>query len=442
MRLTIALGVSRGDVISIVGAGGKTSAMFRLAGELSSDGWRVVTTTTTMIRRRERSEQTILEPERRALIGKAQAALETHNHVTLVSAFREADGKLIGVEPSVVDELIGLPQVDVVIVEADGAKGRSLKAPASYEPVIPSSTTILVPVAGVDAVGRRLDETIVHRPEIVSRVAATQLGQVITPQALSAVLVHPHGGLKNAPHDARVMPLLNKVRAGQMDSPYEIAQLLLAEPRVLRVLLGAVSEADPVKEVWGRVGAVILAAGESRRFGSPKQLLPWGKTTLLERAVDTALNSAVQETIVVMGYRAEQIVELIRSRPVTLVVNEEWQNGLSTSVRSGLRALPANCDACLFLLADQPNVTPGLLDKIVSKYRHTLAPIVAPAYRDRRGNPVLFGRALFAELLAMEGDQGGRGVIQRHQDELEIVEVDEENIFLDIDTVADYEGAK
>lgn len=439
MRLSKAIEISRGDVVSIVGAGGKTTAMFRLAHELASDGWRVVTTTTTMIRQEERSEHTILEAEGEKLLQRARAALRKDTHITLVSGFREAEGKLTGVEPSLVDDLISLPEVDAVIVEADGAKGRSLKAPAAHEPVISTSTTILVPVVGVDALRRRLDDTVAHRPEIVARLAEIQLGQVITPEIVSRVVVHPEGGLKDAPPHARVIPLINRVTVAEMQPARDIAQLLLDEPRVQRVILGAVAEEEPVKEVWGRVAAVVLAAGESRRFGSPKQLLPWKATTLLEHVVDTALASSLGDVIVVLGHLAEKIRDLLRDRPIGLVINHDWDKGLSTSVSAGLRALPASYEACLFLLGDQPNVTTELINTILSTYRRTLAPIVTPAYRGRRGNPVLFGRSLFPELLTMEGDQGGREVILRHRDEMETVEVEEEDVFLDIDTVADYE---
>lgn len=442
MRLSKALGLNRGDIISLVGAGGKTTAMYRLACELAAEGWRVVTTTTTMIRLEERGEQTILEPQETRLLESVEAALERHSHITVATGLREDEGKLMGVEPSLVDEMVALPMVDVVIVEADGAKGRSLKGPAVYEPVIPSGTSILVPIAALDALGQRLDDKIAHRPEIVARLANVELGQVITPEMVFGILTHPEGGIKNAPDQARIIPLINKVTAAEMKPAREIAQLLLTSSRVQRVLLGAVAEEDPIKEAWGRVAAIVLAAGESRRFGSPKQLLPWGETTLLEHVVDAVLESSVEDTLVILGYRAEEMGALLQDRPIRLVINEHWSKGLSSSVEAGLKALPATCEACLFLLGDQPNATTELVDSILERYRRTLAAIVAPSYRGRRGNPVLFTSSLFPELLTLEGDQGGREVILRRQDEVETVEVDEESIFLDIDTTADYQEAR
>jgi molybdenum cofactor cytidylyltransferase len=427
--------------VSLVGAGGKTTTMFRLADELASDGWKVITTTTTMIWREERCDPTILEPDAARLREKVSRALKEERRITVASGFDDAQGKLMGVEPSDVDALIAMPEVDAVIVEADGAKGRSLKAPAEYEPVIASGTSLLVPVAAMDAVGRPLDERTAHRPEIVARLCGSAPGQAITPELISAVLVHPQGGLKNAPEKARIIPLINKVNVSNVDAAQRVARSLLNETRVARVVLGAVADEDPVKEVWGRMGAVVLAAGGSHRFGSPKQLLPWGDKKLLQHVVDSVLDSAVDQVIVVLGHEAERIGALIGDRPVQVVVNEEWRGGQSSSLRAGLQVLPQSCDACLFVLADQPRITPQLMNSLLDRYRRTLAPIVAPFHLGRRGNPVLFARTLFRELLDMRGDEGGRQVLEGHESQVEMVEVQDPDLFLDIDTMEDYEQA-
>jgi molybdenum cofactor cytidylyltransferase len=146
--------------------------------------------------------------------------------------------------------------------------------------------------------------------------------------------------------------------------------------------------------------------------------------------------------VVVLGHEREAISALVRDRGVETVINEDWERGQSGSVRAGLRVLRESCDACLFVLADQPHVTPELIDSILARYRRTLAPIVIPVYRGRRGNPVLFARTLFPELLEMQGDQGGRQVIERHEHEVETVEVRDPTLFLDIDTVDEYEDAR
>ncbi|MGB5931859.1 MAG: selenium cofactor biosynthesis protein YqeC, partial [Anaerolineae bacterium] len=136
MLLSKALAINRGDIVSFVGAGGKTTAMYRLAHELASLGWRVVTTTTTMIRppTLEQSEETILEANPSLLLQKVERALESHQHITVATRQKQDEkGKLVGLEPELVGKLATVPPVEALIVEADGARGRSLKAPAPYE---------------------------------------------------------------------------------------------------------------------------------------------------------------------------------------------------------------------------------------------------------------------------------------------------------------------
>jgi len=189
------------------------------------------------------------------------------------------------------------------------------------------------------------------------------------------------------------------------------------------------------------VAVIVLAAGESQRFGRPKQLLPVGDKTMIQHVVDVALNSPVQQVIVVLGCRAAEIGASIEDRPVQVVVNEGWKSGLSSSVQAGLSAVQPGIDAALFVLADQPGITPEVIARLVQRYRETRAPIVVPTHRGRRGNPVLFDRSLFAELMKVRGDQGGRRLIAEHSDKLEEVEVGTEAILEDIDTAEDYQTA-
>lgn len=189
------------------------------------------------------------------------------------------------------------------------------------------------------------------------------------------------------------------------------------------------------------VAAIVLAAGESRRFGQPKQLLPIGDKTMIQHVVDIALDSPLEQVIVVLGCRATEIRASIAGRPVQVVINQEWKSGLSSSVRTGLLAVKPEVSAALFVLADQPGVTTEVIAKLIERHRETRALIVVPTHRGRRGNPVLFDRSLFTELMQVKGDQGGRRLIAEREDELEKVEVETEAIFTDIDTVEDYQTA-
>ncbi len=173
-----------------------------------------------------------------------------------------------------------------------------------------------------------------------------------------------------------------------------------------------------------RVAAIILAAGESRRFGSPKQLLDWQGQPLLRHVVVQTLAVETSEVVVVLGAHLPRIAPAVQGLPITLAVNREWARGMSGSVKLGLRALRAEVDAALFLLADQPGITPQLCQRLIQAHASTHAPIIAPRSGDRPGNPVLFARELFPQLMQVRGDQGGRAVMKTRQADIHWVETD------------------
>jgi len=185
-----------------------------------------------------------------------------------------------------------------------------------------------------------------------------------------------------------------------------------------------------------RVAAIILAAGESKRFGSPKQLLDWEGQPLLRTVVWQALAAPVSEIVVVLGPHYARVAPVVHGLPVTLARNPRWQAGMSSSVALGLRALRTDADAVIFLLADQPQVTSELIGRVIAAYAASGAPIVAPRAGGRRGNPALFPRDLFPELMQVTGDQGGRALMVRYEDRIAWVDADAGALF-DIDEPGD-----
>jgi molybdenum cofactor cytidylyltransferase len=272
------------------------------------------------------------------------------------------------------------------------------------------------------------------------RLTGLPPGSRLTVEALAQVLTHTAGGLKGRPPDCRVVPLINKVELPeQRGVAGQLARQLLASPQVDEVAVGTMAMDEPVSQVMGRVLAIVLAAGGSQRFGQPKLALPWGDTTLLGHAVRVTRASQADQVLVVLGDAAAQLRRSITDPAVQVVVNREWAAGLSTSVRVALEAAGSGWSAVVFMLADQPGVTPAVIDALITRHQRTLAPIVVPTYKGQRGNPALFDRRLRDRLSELKGDRGGQALFDEYSDEIEWVEVDELGILEDIDTPADYD---
>ena len=188
-----------------------------------------------------------------------------------------------------------------------------------------------------------------------------------------------------------------------------------------------------------KVAAVVLAAGGSTRMGTPKQLLMVRGRPMVRRVSETVCAIGLEQVVVVVGAHRDAVMEALDGLAVTVVVNDDWFCGLSSSLRAGIGALRPEIQAALFVLADQPALTPELLSTLVDRYSATGAPIVAPVHKGKRGNPVLFDRALFPELMAVEGDRGGRVLLLRHEQELEMVETNDPAVLMDVDSWQDYE---
>jgi molybdenum cofactor cytidylyltransferase len=188
-----------------------------------------------------------------------------------------------------------------------------------------------------------------------------------------------------------------------------------------------------------QVAAIVLAAGGSVRMGQPKQLLPIGNQPMVRHMTRVVAAAGLAQVVVVIGAHAESVAAALADLPVDIVTNESWNEGMSSSIRTGLRALRPEIQAAILVLGDQPALTTDLIQLLATRYRATGASIIAPFYRGQRGNPVLFDRALFPELLNVEGDRGGRMLIARYQEQVEGVDVDDPAVLMDLDSPEDYE---
>jgi molybdenum cofactor cytidylyltransferase len=186
------------------------------------------------------------------------------------------------------------------------------------------------------------------------------------------------------------------------------------------------------------IAGVLLAAGRSQRMGQPKLLLPWRGEPLVRFMARQALQTRLDELVVVVGHRAEHVIAALDGLPLKIVRNEHFLDGQSTSLSTGIGAVSPATSAALVLLADQPLLKPATIDALIDRYLTARPLIVAPRIEGRRGNPVLFDRTLFAALQTITGDQGARSVLKAHEHAICWVDTTDGGILLDIDTPETY----
>lgn len=190
------------------------------------------------------------------------------------------------------------------------------------------------------------------------------------------------------------------------------------------------------------ISAIVLAAGESTRLAPCKQLLEFDNEPMVGHVVGNVLDSRVDEIIVVLGYRAEEVAKVIPKDGVKIIINPDFEEGMSTSLRAGLEEVSQSSGAVLVVLADQPLVKNNVFNKMIKKYKETDASIVAPVYKGVRGNPVLFDLSLKPEMMEIQGDVGARGILKKYEGEVQRVEVDSPGVILDVNTEEDFQKVK
>jgi molybdenum cofactor cytidylyltransferase len=354
-----------------------------------------------------------------------------------------------------------------LLIEADGSRQKPLKAPAIHEPPIPEFTNTVVVVAGLSALGKPLTDEHVHRTELFSKLSGLQPNQFITADAVTSVIAHPQGGLKNIPSHACRIALLNQADTLELQSiGGGMAHTLLAH--FDSVIVGSLKSES--LQVFEHMAGIILAAGESTRFGAPKQLLTWKGKPFVRQAAETALQAGLWPVVVVTGFHAADVESALSGLPVNIVRNPQYQQGQSTSIRAGVQTLippppysgtsPKSAQndsqniqtlhsgfgggrvgAAIFLLADQPQIPIDVIRALVDSHGQKMQPILAPLVQEeRRANPVLFDRDTFADLMQLSGDVGGRGIFDKHK--VEYLPWHDDILLLDVDKPEDYQILK
>jgi len=456
MQLIRALRLSQTPCIAIVGAGGKTTALFQIARQFNGP---VILTATTHLG----GWQIPLADQHIIASSPDDLAGIRFNGVALVTGPFRQDNRTEGVDKDILFWLraetkkLNIP----LLIEADGSRQRPLKAPTVHEPAIPDFVDSVLVVAGLSGLGKPLTDETVHRPEIFAELSGLKINETITSEALIRVLIHPNGGLKNIPPQARRMVLLNQADTPELQSiGGKMASELLG--KFNSVSVGSLESSNPSTssgqaiQAFEPVAGIILAAGESKRFGQPKQLLDWHGEPFVRVVAKTALEAGLFPVIVVTGFNANQVEAALQGLPVKIAMNEDWQSGQGSSIGKGVKSLPLPplrdasskskgfggrwemVGSAIFLLADQPQIGTDVIRALVAYHATELYPIVAPlVLNERRANPVLFDRMTFPDLLKLKGDVGGRAIFDKHR--VEYLPWHDDRLLLDVDKPEDYQ---
>lgn len=435
LSLMRALRASNPSAIAFAGAGGKTTAIFQLAREFSAS-FRVLVTASTHL-----GIWQVPWADKHLVVDSEAALLNLEDRlgqITLLTGALEA-GRTKPLAPDLLRWLHEFSKTHALplLIEADGSRQKPLKAWAKHEPPIPSFVEQVVHVAGLAGIGKPLIEEFVHRPGIFSRLSGLHIGGKVTAEAVTRVSLHTEGGQKNVPPDVRKTILLNQADTPDLQSiAHRMAQELLSS--FSSVVVASLSQ-EKILAAHESVAGIILAAGGSRRFGKPKQLLEWKGQPFVRTVAKTALEAGLDPVIVVTGANGDSVEAAVRDLNARVVRNEDWESGQASSIKEGMRLLRVqnHAGAAVFMLADQPQVNAVVLRALVEKHADGLYPVVAPVVIDRRANPVLFDRETFADLMELQGDIGGRALFQRYR--VEYLPWHDDRLLLDVDTPEQYQ---
>ena len=381
-------------VISVVGAGGKTSLIFAWAHELAAAGKNVVITTTTHMYRPERMEEDGIR--------------------IVVSDDPERPDKVMAPPAEVLDGL--RETADVVLIEADGSRRMPLKWPAPWEPVVPDYTDFTVCVAGLSAIGKKTSDVVYRADELPDRLKR----ETVDMNLMHALISSREGGQKGVRGDFRVF--MNQVDddIDRLASAYRLQQIF--------AVMG-------IQSAWGslleepKIAVILEAAGNSSRFGSNKLLhiMDDGRP-MIASILDAVRPLDVYKKVLVTQY--DEVASMAPEFDV--VMNDRPDLGISRSMQLGLAAA-GDADAYMFCVCDQPGLTAATLERLIEAYKKGTAGIVSLAWQGKMCNPKIFSSRYKEELMRLSGDTGGRQIIASHADDILLVEAESEDEVKDID---------
>ena len=430
----------RYPVLSVVGGGGKTSLIFRIMEELTAVGKKVLITTTTHM---------AYEPDRPFAedgdIISIKHNLEEHGY-TIAAALDREKCKISALSEEKMKEITAL--ADVILIEADGAKRYPLKVPASWEPVIWKPTNLVIAVAGMDAAGKPIQE-VCHRPENVADFLGKEAEEKVTEEDIVRVVLSTEA-LKKCVYGREYRVLLNKADIpGKSQAAESIADRL--EEQGIHAAWGSLREKEyyicgkseterkraaqmPSKRV--KLALIMLAAGNSRRFGSNKLMyevdgVPMYQRTLrmLQKAAERIPDSRI---VVVTQPQYSEIIDVVKETGAEVLFNPKPERGIASSMQIGLE-IAKDADACLFTVSDQPWLTAETIIALYDAFQSENKGMACTVWGEKTGNPCIFSKKYYRKLMEITGDKGGKQIIKRYPEDVTYLKISDEREQQDVD---------
>lgn len=436
----------RALMAAFTGSGGKTTCCEQLARDAVAAGYRTVLTTTTKMR----VPPHCLDPHGVADVAKA---LDGATEPLILGRVADDGRKLLGPPVALLEELASTRACDLIVIEADGSRGASIKGYREGEPIVPRGTDRVVVLVGVDAMGAGREDPLVHRSEILWPFLELGDDERLDAAAIARALLEQPGYFDRL-NGAPAAILINKVDDGEttMRGRRLRRGLRAGMTRGLhsdcvdRLLWRGKAVDGGVAPLWirsqPRTCGILLAAGRSERFGGHKLTAPLDGVPLVGYAVRAAVDSLLDERHLVVGFDGRAVAAAAECAAAESglgepLVNERYDEGMASSMQCGIEAVAETCAGVLVMLADMPAIGPALVNRVLRAAHRHADRIVLPVCEGRRGHPVYFARRFFPELLALRGDVGGAAVVRAHGEAVVEVEVPDVAIFDDVDRPSD-----